>query len=135
VLRPDALQTKLHGFYEHGVKATVEELGLRCQRADDIFGGQTDVIEDIWIGMNEARTIIAELTDQNANVYYELGIASTLGKRVIAIHRKLSEGPAAPLPFDIRHRRTIFYEDSAAGLAAFKATLRKHIESILHSRS
>jgi hypothetical protein len=126
---------ELQGFYEHVVKRTVEECGFTCERADNFAAGQTDIVDDIWVAINEARFLIVDLTGQNANVYYELGIANALGKRVIAIHKQPSDGTAVSLPFDVRTRRATFYEDSASGIVAFTAELRRNIESILQSRA
>ena len=63
------------------------------------------ILDDIWKGINEAELIIADISEHNANVFYELGIAHTIGKDVILLHRKNS----ATVPFDITHRRYISY--------------------------
>lgn len=39
------------------------------------------IIEDIWRLIAESRMIICNISSLNVNVYYELGIAHTLGKR------------------------------------------------------
>jgi hypothetical protein len=39
------------------------------------------------------------------------------------------------LPFEIGARRTVFYEDTVAGGAAFQQELREHIEAILQSQA
>ena len=126
---------ELTQFFDHAVKPVVTSLGLDCKLARDFRGGHNDIIEEIWVTLNEARFIIADLTGQNPNVYYELGMAETLGKRVIAIHKKVPPGEQNQLPFDVRVRRTIFYEDTMAGGAAFQAELREHIEAILQSQA
>jgi hypothetical protein len=125
----------LDAFYGAVVKPVVQETGLQCERADDITAGLTNVMEDIWAKLNEARFVVADLTDRNPNVYYELGIANTLGKRVIAIHKKVPEGESVKLPFDVQSQRVLFYEDSAAGAERFKSQLRAHIKTILESGS
>jgi len=124
---------ELTQFFDHAVKPVVTGLGLECKLAKDFRGGHSDIIEEIWVALNEARFIIADLTGQNPNVYYELGMAETLGKRVIAIHKNVPSGEQ--LPFDVRVRRTVFYEDTMAGGAAFQAELREHIEAILQSQA
>jgi hypothetical protein len=52
----------------------------------------------------EADLVIADLTTNNANVYYELSLRHAVGKP--AIHMA-AEG--TPLSFDVRDNRTIFY--------------------------
>jgi len=133
VLMP--FDTELTKFYESAVKPVVQEFNMACERADDIAAGNTDILNDVWIWLNEARFVIADLTGRNANVYYELGIAHTLGKRVVSIHKKSGEGLAARLPFDVQNRRTIFDEDTASGADRFKDDLRRTIKTILESRA
>src|SRR6266851_244935 len=133
VLMP--FDTELTKFYESAVKPVVQEFNMACERADDIAAGNTDILNDVWIWLNEARFMIADLTGRNANVYYELGIAHTLGKRVVSIHKKSGEGLAARLPFDVQNRRTIFDEDTASGADRFKDDLRRTIKTILESRA
>jgi hypothetical protein len=71
-------------FIDH-IKPTVEAIdGVNCLRADDIYDNRP-IIEDIWRSINEAQIIISELTDRNPNVFYETGIAHTVGKEVILI--------------------------------------------------
>src|SRR5438105_1548280 len=65
------------------VKETVEASGYACDRGDD-FRGRV-ILTDIWQQINEAEVILADLTDENPNVYYELGLAHALGKEVIPI--------------------------------------------------
>jgi hypothetical protein len=48
------------------------ELSLRCCRADELQGGG-HIIEGIFKEMAEAEIVIADLTDRNPNVFYELG--------------------------------------------------------------
>ncbi len=59
----------------------LSSLGINCKRADDLYGKM--ILSDIWNQINEAAFIIADLTSNNPNVYYELGISHTLGRRFI----------------------------------------------------
>lgn len=68
------------------------------------LGGQQNILKDIIHGINEADIIIADLSTLNANVFYELGIAHTLNKRVIIITQSLDD-----LPFDLRSYRANAY--------------------------
>lgn len=52
----------------------------------------------------EAELVIADLTENNANVYYELSLRHAIGKPVIHMAH---EGTV--LSFDVRDNRTIFY--------------------------
>ena len=81
------------------IQPTVEEFGLACVRVDSV---QTNrgIVENIWRSICEARFIVADLTGANANVFYELGIAHTVGKEVILIEERPADGPAPKRPFD-----------------------------------
>ncbi|MCD8003215.1 MAG: nucleoside 2-deoxyribosyltransferase [Clostridia bacterium] len=65
---------------------------------------QQSIIKDIVQGIHKADVIIADLTNLNANVFYELGLAHAMNKKVIIITQCLEE-----LPFDIRSYRANEY--------------------------
>jgi hypothetical protein len=61
-------------------------------------------------------------------VYYELGYADALPDKEVIL---ISQTSAEKLPFDVRHRRIIVYEDSDNGRTKLRAELRKKLKSIL----
>ncbi len=69
------------------------------------------VMEEIWILINQAQFLIADVTGKNSNVFYELGIAHTLGKFVITITQDMKD-----VPFDIGHLRYIKYTNDKQGI-------------------
>ena len=95
-----------------------------CVRADDIFA-PGPIINDILRSIQESDYIIADLTEQNPNVYYELGLAHASGKPVILITQNIDS-----LPFDLRHQRIIEYSDTAAGGAQLGAALTRYVSSV-----
>jgi len=111
------------------IKPAVEATGLVCRRADD-FKTNKAIIQDIWKAICEARVVIADLTDLNPNVMYELGIAHTVGKETILIYQR-GRGKDPKFPFDLAHIRRIEYEDSATGGKKLELDLSKTLESIL----
>jgi len=82
-------------------------------------------MRDVWTKINEAKLIIAELTDKNPNVFYELGMAHTLGKNVILIAQSIEW-----IPFDLRGVRTIIYDDSPTGFEKLSEQLLKFVEEL-----
>lgn len=113
-------------FRDH-IKPTVEQDGtFTCIRADDIYGTRP-VIEDIWKSINEARIVIAELTGKNPNVFYEVGVAHTVGKEVILVTQSMDD-----VPFDLRHLRCIVYEYTPRGVRALEANMQNTIRGITH---
>lgn len=112
---------KLNPIYENIIKPVIKDLKLECLRADEIFTSKS-IIEDIWNNIKKARFIIADLTDRNPNVFYELGLAHALNKEVILLTQNIND-----VPFDLQHLRYIFYQDSIAGADILKSKLKVYI--------
>lgn len=121
---------ELTEIYKTVVKPTVEEnnTGLVCKRADDIKSNRA-IIQDIWKSICEARLIIADMTNLNPNVMYELGIAHTLGKETILIYQRSDH--ELKFPFDLSHIRRIEYENTVTGGRALEAELRQTLTNVL----
>lgn len=82
----------------------IEAAGLRPIRGDDIHRPGS-IVNQIWEELCGASVCVAELTGQNANVMYELGLAHAIGKPVAQIVQSMDD-----VPFDLRHLRTIVYD-------------------------
>jgi hypothetical protein len=76
---------------------------LRCVRADELLGSRP-IMQDVREHIADAHVVIADLTDSNPNVYYELGLAHELHKPSVLIVQR-----GEHLPFDISHLRAIRY--------------------------
>lgn len=89
--------------------ALLPELGYVVKRADEDFGPGT-IAEQIVRDLVFADLVIADLTDHNPNVFYELGIRHAAIKPTIHLAQV-----GTLLPFDNYAYRTIFYDltDSA----------------------
>jgi hypothetical protein len=91
--------------YRVGIEEPLTELGYRCERIDRLkFVG--DVVQKLYDQLAHAGLIIADMTNLNPNVFYELGYADALRKTVILLTQT-----AANVPFDVRGRRFITYAD------------------------
>lgn len=113
---------EFNAIYEDHIKAVVEaELSMQCIRADEIYSNGP-IIEDIWRLINEARVIVADLTERNPNVFYEVGLAHAIGKEVILLAQDVND-----IPFDLRHLRTIIYKNDFRGQNALHESLKKTI--------
>ncbi len=106
------------------LKEIMNEYNYKVKRADDLYGH--NILEDIWIAINEASIIIADITSKNANVMYEIGIAHTLGKNVILLTQSTDD-----IPFDFKQYRHIVYEDNADGFQILEESLPKYLEKII----
>ena len=91
-----------------------DPFNLLVRRADDI-DTPGYIMTDVWKNVAEARLLIADLSGQNPNVFYELGIAHSFKNKdqVILISRD-----TASVPFDLRQLRTIIYNNDLAKLRA-----------------
>lgn len=108
----------------HLIKQVCVEVGLKALKADDIFAPDI-IINDIWRMINSAGVVLAEITTHNANVFYELGIARTLGKRVVLLRQKDGSVP----PFDIAFWRHLEYGLTPRRAEQFKETLKRILET------
>lgn len=125
--------TELTEIYHTVVKPTVEkkEFGLVCKRADDIKSNRA-IIQDIWKSICEARIIIADMSNLNPNVMYELGIAHTLGKETILLYQKTTH--ELKFPFDLSHIRRIEYENTMLGARALESELSLTLSNVLSNQ-
>ena len=108
--------------YSRVIRPAVEEVGLDCVRGDEIYRGQS-IVQDIWYSIRRARVIVAELTNRNPNVMYEVGLAHALSKPIIFITRNQDD-----VPFDLRALRYLFYDPNDP---FWGDNLRKELVSML----
>ncbi|NJL29205.1 MAG: hypothetical protein HC897_15645 [Thermoanaerobaculia bacterium] len=99
-------------IYALGIRDPCEQLSLRCERVDEQHF-QGHIIDRVYDQIMGADIVIAELTERNPNVYYELGFARAMRKRIITLVKSVQE-----LPFDLRSYPHIVYEGSISGLRA-----------------
>jgi hypothetical protein len=116
VLMP--FNAKMTGVYTNHIKKMGEELGLTIRRADEIFSPKP-FMEKVWDGICAAQFILADCTEKNPNVFYEIGIAHTIGKKVVLITRSDKD-----IPSDIKHFDYILYNYDPEGVGMLIEKLR-----------
>lgn len=89
-----------------GMKAAGEKVGLSVNRVKDIIGDYkiTDHVESL---IRKSKFILADLTHERPNVYFELGYARGVGKTVITTARQ-----GTNIHFDVKDWPCIYYNDS-----------------------
>ena len=112
-------------LYEEVIKPVCEEFQIDTIRADE-YCSSTPIIEDIISSIRESSLIIADITPDNPNVFYEIGYSHAINKPVILLADKKRE----KLPFDVSGFRTIFYENTIAGKNKVEQSLRKYLEKL-----
>lgn len=98
---------------------------LRCQRADDIWD-EAEVIQDVFSLIYRSRIVVCDFSRRNPNVFYEAGIAHTLGKPVIPIVQNPED-----IPFDLRHLRFIKYHDNGEGREKLAREVEQKLRTIV----
>lgn len=89
--------------------------------------GETgDQIQDIINKIKEAKIVFADITDNNANVLYEMGWARALDKKVVVVKRKNS----CPVKSDIQNDTYHEYDDACRSISLSKV-IRENIIEIL----
>ena len=111
-------------YYHEIYVPAIKEAGLEPVRADELFSTGS-VVEQIWEQITKAKVLIADLTDKNPNVFYELGLAHAAVKPVIFTAARIED-----VPFDLRHLRVIVYETKEPEWAA---RLRKYVTEYLRT--
>ena len=106
------------------LQGAVAGLGMRCQRADDIWEHDA-VIQDVVTLLQRAKVVICDLSGRNANVFYETGIAHTLGRDVILIAQT-----AQDVPFDVGHIRHIRYLNNGEGLPQLGGEVSRRVRTL-----
>ena len=110
--------------FNYIIKPVVEEFGYSPNRADLVKESgmiTTQIIDKII----KSPLVIADLTDSNPNVFYELAIRHVVKKPYIQMIKSNQD-----IPFDISGMRTILFDVDLEQAESAKKELREHIESI-----
>jgi hypothetical protein len=112
-------------LYEDVIKPVTEQFGYECVRADKL-SASTPILNDIIQSIRDSSVVVAEITPDNPNVFYEIGYSHAIGTPTILLCDRKRE----KLPFDISGFRTIFYENTIAGKKNVENNLMKYLERI-----
>ena len=107
------------------IGTALEPFGMNAMRGDHNLDTK-EVGSDIIERIQNSELCIADLSEPNVNVYYELGRRDETGKPIILVRRQGS----APLPVDIASRRFIEYEiETRRGAREFRDKLREAVKA------
>jgi len=95
---------RLDDVYDLGIRAVVENLGYECVRSDKVEHN-LKITDRVIYTINNSIFIIADLTGERPNCYYEVGYAHALRKDVILLAEKNT-----PIHFDLKDYNFIIYE-------------------------
>ena len=109
------------GVY-NAIKSACSRTGwFYAQRADDIWK-DTTIIQDVFNLIFRSQIVVCDYTGRNPNVFYEAGIAHTLGKTVIPITQS-----GADVPSDVVHHRYLAYLNNGEGLSVLEQRMNQRL--------
>lgn len=111
------------------IQRAAAENGMECGRADNRWD-HPEIIQDVVALIDQAAVVVCDCSGKNANVFYEMGIAHSLGKEVIIITQS-----AQDIPFDIAHLRHIRYLNNGEGIQKLERDLSDRIRSLCSKAS
>ena len=112
-------------IYELGIRPSCESVGAYAERVDEqIFSGT--ILQRIFNQIARADVIVADLTGQNPNVFYETGYAHALGKRVILLTQVVND-----IPFDLKQYPHIIYGDDGGKIKKLRKELSRHVDAAI----
>ncbi|MDO8772699.1 MAG: hypothetical protein Q7K57_29155 [Burkholderiaceae bacterium] len=112
-------------LYQDVIRPVCESYGYKVVRGDDFYTSGL-IMEDVTQSIRSAALIIADVTPDNANVFYEVGYAHAINKPTIL----LSDRKRERLPFDISGFRTLFYDNTIGGKSQVEERLKQHLEAL-----
>jgi hypothetical protein len=113
--------------YREVIEPVARREGYQVVPIDEVSGPGV-ILEDIQQQITRAHAVIAEVSNHNPNVFYELGYAHALGKPAVILVRRQDD---TIMPFDIRGFRAVFYDDSIGGKHALERNLQEQLRAVL----
>lgn len=122
---------KYQKLYNDVYKGAIEDAGVEPYKVDE-DPSVSIPIEAIEKQIAESDFCFADISEDNPNVWYELGYAMAAGKGACIVCAKQVR---EQLPFDVRHRNVIFYDsESISDFLGLKEKITKRL-STLESKS
>lgn len=108
---PDGRTIDFNVIYKTLIKPAIEAAGFESQRADEetVSG---DILTDMFQELLLADMVLCDMSIDNANAFYELGIRHALRKRGV-VHIQAGR---AYMPFDVFNVRTLPYHITEGGI-------------------
>jgi nucleoside 2-deoxyribosyltransferase len=109
-------------YHLHIFAPAIQAAGLTPIVADDRFTTR-GMVDQVTTGIRSSKIVLADLTGERPNVFYEMGLAHALGKPVIMLTQR-----AESIPSDLQHLRWIRYETISVNWAQ---KLQEHLTQAL----
>src|SRR5262249_37558536 len=109
----------------HTIKTVCLEFELNARRIDDIEHAET-ITSRVLTEIDACPYLIADLTGERPNVYYEIGFAHGKGKVPIMVRKA-----GTPLHFDLSVHKVSEYRNQVE----LTEILRKRLKALINARS
>jgi len=111
----------IENIFESAIKPAASAMGMRAEHAR-MSHRLGEAMRDVWHNIWRAKLVVADITTDNPNVNYELGICHCIGVPVILIARSSRKD----FPFDYRH----LHVESFDSAGVLRSNLRKIFKAI-----
>jgi len=116
-------------LYERIKRVAEAQLGVSCIRADDLKSSGYDLLAKIHFLIVRSEVVVAEISEQTANVFYEIGYAVAVNKPPLLLVESGTD-----VPWDLRGLETLQYAVNRQGLQLLELELADHLRSRMNSQ-
>ena len=113
------------GLFDNIISPALEENGIHAMLAEDIWKPGS-ILNRVWDAIRSSEVIVADVSELDRNVIYELGLCFGVRRFPIILLRDPEE-----LPFGLRMLRFVQYENTASGGGALRKELSDTIKAFL----
>ncbi|MCK4458653.1 MAG: hypothetical protein KAU52_02895 [Methanosarcinales archaeon] len=107
------------------LKPLIKDCSLEAHRSKPLRGS---IVKQIITDLVMSSVVVADLTDANPNIYWELGVRQSFRHRTILIAQNGTE-----LPFDIKDTGTLFYDPDHLDVDDFRNNFKAAIADCLEN--
>jgi hypothetical protein len=116
------------GHFDSFLKPAIEGCtGVKAYRSKPLH---TEILNEIITNLYTAPVVVADITDHNPNVFWELGIRETLKHGTVVIAEKGTE-----IPFDIKTKSVLLYWPERISNSSFITNLQAAIKDCISNPS
>ena len=109
------------------IRGAAQDVDCECLRAKD-FWEHSMVLQDVFSLIYRSQIVVCDFSGQNPNVFYEAGIAHTLGRDVIPIAQSDNDIPSDMKPF-----KYVTYLNNREGLRGLRQALTDRIKTLIRA--